>query len=277
MKLVVVGERSQLAKSFTKFCSNFVESIEVIVLDHRIYLKDNTSLCLAIFEHNPNAVLYFPAISDEAYISLHEDYAREINSELAIRISNACSKHSVQFISFSTTKVFDEKVGKYSNFDSYSFTSNYGRMKSEMEVGVIKNHGTVLRLSKIMDYDYSLWQKWRNHLNSGVAIEVQRKYYVAPVLLQDVNTAILKLINLRQSGLFQLSNKDEISFEKIFNLYVDAFNLQMNKLLAGHMVNFLDKPVRHSSLLSSSIFDDPIMTTELIVLNSLHKSKNLLR
>ena len=42
-------------------------------------------------------------------------------------------------------------------------------------------------------------------------------------------------------------------------------------------VNFLDKPVRHSSLLSSSIFDDPIMTTELIVLNSLHKSKNLLR
>ena len=274
---MVVGGRGQLAKSFIDYCSNSAQGIELVIIDHRNYLNDTSRLPMAIIEHNPNSVLYFPAISNEMVINLNEDYAKKINSEHAIRISRKCRQHFIQFICFSTTKVFNEKVGQYSDHERYSFDSTYGRMKSEMEVGVLNNHGTVLRISKILDYEYSLWRKWRNDLNSGKGIDVHSKYFIAPVTLNNVDTAIWKLISLKLTGIFQLSNKYEVSFETIFDLYTDIFNLQKNKLVENNLVNFLDKPVRHASLLSSAIFDDPIANSDLVVLDSLKKARYLLK
>ena len=116
-------------------------------------------------------------------------------------------EHFVQPVLFSTDYVFDGTKGDYTETDLLNPLNEYGRQKVELEKAALNYPCVVFRLGKV--YDTSLDPKGLLgemvfKLRQGELIKAARDQIFSPLLIEDLNIAMQKVVDRPLTGLYQL-------------------------------------------------------------------------
>lgn len=120
----------------------------------------------------------------------------------------------------STNQVFDGRVPRAPVDLPYSPVSEYGRQKVAVE-RVLRDRiaqgapVAILRLAKVISQDMPLIAGWVADLSSGKPIRAFRDMPLAPIPNDLVCTAIGALLEDHDSGIFQLSGPQDVTYADI--------------------------------------------------------------
>jgi dTDP-4-dehydrorhamnose reductase len=255
MRIVIIGSNSNLGNKLIKRLVNEPNNYEIkiiISIHNKIDYKD---LIKELINFSPDIIFYFPGISNNKFIESNIKYSEYINFELPTLISGEPLLTNSKIVAFSSTRVFDEKKGKYQIDDLISPTSLYGFHKAKLEKNLVSNNGIILRMTKVLSEKDKVWKDWLDNLILGNQPIVHANYYIAPITPDIITKAIINLIKIDKSGIYQISSSTEISFLEIYNLFVKNISEITNKVFKTDPTIIKDKEI-HASLCSSPIFGE---------------------
>jgi dTDP-4-dehydrorhamnose reductase len=256
-KILVVGPTSEIARSFiSKFGSQINTEIRVISIKGEI--NPTQLINQKIDFYKPDSILYFP-FANPCSDSKDQSLASVINLTTPISIAEKSKKYGYQFIVFSTTRVFEEKLPFASKDTAMKPNSVYGEVKAKMEEALSSSNASILRLTKVLTPNSPLFQNWKKAINGECDAFVYKNRFISPIFLNEVTDAIFKLINLNeQANVFQLSRDSEYSYENLFYRFYSIQEKIQPKNLSLTKIKFTNTDESHSSLKRCNLFDESI-------------------
>ncbi len=183
------------------------------VTDKRPYLDLASKNWPELDNTSYDAVVFCAGITKLAECETHPLATRKINVEATIALANFLSIRGSNLLLLSTNQVFDGSRPNRKVSERVCPINEYGLQKSEAERLILQLHSSaVLRLSKVIYPDLPLLKKWQSALYAGQTIEAFMDMNISPVFLEDVVIRIDKLIRNRQTGIFHLFGKSDISY-----------------------------------------------------------------
>ena len=180
-------------------------------------------------------------------------FANKINYIALKKIIKIYKKKNTQLIFFSSTNVFDGSKKLRLDTEKTSAVNVYGKLKIKSENLILKNNGTVLRISKILETT-ELFEQWLKKISLSKKVKAFQNYSTSLVLLSKFLKIVEYLIINDIRGIIHLSSEDEITYENIAKLIVK--NAKKNTKLiipVKAKKNFLRLNGTHSSLKNSQI------------------------
>ena len=75
--------------------------------------------------------------------------------------------------------------------------------------------GAILRMSKVLTLDYPLFRDWQMRLKSGDVIRPFDDMVLAPVAVSDAVDVLVRIMNVRASGITQLSADRDVIYAEV--------------------------------------------------------------
>jgi dTDP-4-dehydrorhamnose reductase len=142
------------------------------------------------------------------------ELAYRVNVEAPVAIANQLAPRGTRVLLLSTSAVFDcyEPLRKADSIRAPR--SVYGRLKMQAESRLLeKGQGSaVLRLTKVLNSGAGILTKWIDDLAIGKEIRAFEDHRFCPLPLCAAVDAIAAIIGSGESGLFQLSGANDISY-----------------------------------------------------------------
>lgn len=135
-------------------------------------------------------------------------------AELAKRLIDA----GVFVIFLSTNLVFDGSIPLVSPDQPVNPQTAYGQQKAEAEQALLAlSHDSVaiVRLSKVLNSGFPLFQSWIASLNAGQSIHPFADLYFAPISSQFVTHLLFQVSQKRLSGIIQASASRDVSYADV--------------------------------------------------------------
>lgn len=145
--------------------------------------------------------------------------------ELAKRLIDA----GVFVIFLSTNLVFDGGNPLISPDQPVNPQTAYGQQKAEAEQALLtldSDFVAIVRLSKVLDEGFPLFQKWIDSLNAGQIIHPFADLYFAPISTQFATHLLFQVSQQRLGGIIQASASHDVSYADV--AYRLAQKLQLN-------------------------------------------------
>ena len=138
---------------------------------------------------------------------------RRVNVDAVAALARHATAAGSSVVLVSSAHVFDGTKPVAHATDPRQPQTAYGRQKEEAELAVLEQRGAaVLRCSKIIGRGDTRLTAWRHALLAGRSIEAFDDLPVAPLSIADVVTALEKIGDAGQSGIFQLSGFETTYF-----------------------------------------------------------------
>lgn len=142
------------------------------------------------------------------------DLSKKINVDNTIKLISKLKKTGSYFIFLSSCAVFDGAEPFIDFNQPTSPKSNYGIFKVKIEDFLLTkvSNSAIIRLTKVIDKKINFVDYWEQEFVQGLDVKIYKNHYMSPISLDDVSSAIIKLISTRATGIFQLGNDYEISY-----------------------------------------------------------------
>lgn len=164
----------------------------------------------------PDVLLNLAAITNVDGCEDNQELAFRVNAEGAGLLSEICSRHGAQIISFSTDYVFDGRKGSpYTEEDIPNPLSVYGRSKRDGEERVLANNplSVILRTEWIYGNDgESFITKVVRAARQRGRVEVVDDQRGAPTYAKDLAEPVSALIRKRVHGIYHVTNSDSCTW-----------------------------------------------------------------
>lgn len=177
--------------------------------------------------------------------------SRQVNVEGSIALAKQLVNFGVFVVFISTNLVFDGLKPLAKSNDPCAPQTEYGRQKLEAESELLKlgDMVSIVRLSKVLPPDFSLFQDWIRSLKDRKEIYPFADMFMSPVSLTFAVDVLSKVAEMQIPGIFQVSAGKDIS-------YADAaLHLARNLSLDEKLI----KPVSYRE---SGIKFAPLHTTD---------------
>jgi len=140
--------------------------------------------------------------------------AQKVNSEAPAKLAEHFSQQGAHVIYLSTSAVFDCNHSKIRSDFCKSPKSVYGKTKSEGEDLILKvgEKTTVLRLTKVVHENLSIFRKWNNYLKKQKNIQAFVDLYFCPITIEEVINSLTIIAEKQFSGVYQVSGESDISY-----------------------------------------------------------------
>lgn len=144
-------------------------------------------------------------------------FAYKINVENTFNLIERFVELGSKIIFFSTNLVFnglnpfpDEKCNP-------SPLCEYGRLKFETEKKIIglSNNVSIVRLSKVIDRNMQLFDRWKNQFLLNEKVKAFINYKISPISMNYLSNAMGQLLRNWTPGILHLSSHDEISYFEV--------------------------------------------------------------
>jgi dTDP-4-dehydrorhamnose reductase len=168
-------------------------------------------------EFEPEFIVNTAAITDVDHCEAHRDAAWQVNVASVENLAIAAKFVGASVVQLSTDYVFDGKSGPYSEGDRPNPISYYGRTKLASE-NVLLTSGVPHAILRTMvlygtghnvKSNFALWLI--NSLGAEKAIRVVTDQIGTPTLVDDLAYAILKIIEMNRTGLYNIAGADLVS------------------------------------------------------------------
>lgn len=141
------------------------------------------------------------------------DRAGRVNCDAPLRLAAAVAERGGRTVFLSSAAVFDGTRPARPADDPTCPLNDYGRMKAAAEAGVSATPGgVVVRLTKVLHPDLSLFSGWIAALRAGRTVEAFTDLMISPIALADVAAGLALIGRSGEDGIFQLSGAADISY-----------------------------------------------------------------
>jgi dTDP-4-dehydrorhamnose reductase len=187
---------------------------------------------LAILPRVTSAVLCASVTSTER-CRLEPAQSRQINVLGQVRVAKHLTDRGAFVIFLSTNQVFDGEIPHRRENDAPCPTTEYGKQKAAAEEALLAlgPRVAILRLSKVLEPGFGLFEQWRDRLRQGQAIEPFADVHIAPIALQSVLSALAMLIGRQQGGVFHLSGERDVSYADVGRLLAKRLGVSAELVL----------------------------------------------
>jgi len=160
-----------------------------------------------------------------------EDYAATyaINVIATVELAKRLIDAGALVIFISSSLVFDGSVPLVPPDHPINPQTAYGQQKAEAEQALLAlspDSVAIVRLSKVLDEGFPLFQKWIDSLNAGQIIHPFADLYFAPISTQFATHLLFQVSQQRLGGIIQASASHDVSYADV--AYRLAQKLQLN-------------------------------------------------
>jgi len=141
--------------------------------------------------------------------------ARRVNVENTLKLMRALAHAGTHLVFFSSGQVFDGEIPRPGEAASRRPKNVYGRHKLEVEEAVAREGlpAAWLRVTKILArFPVGMFRTWHAALCAGTPAVAASNMTLAPVSVEDVAQAAMRLALERRRGPWHLSSTDEITY-----------------------------------------------------------------
>ncbi len=164
----------------------------------------------------PDILIHCAAMTDVDRCETFPEEAARINTHLPGVLAETAARSGVQFLHISTDTVFDGEQGNYSEYDQPNPINVYGRTKYEGELRVAEAYPEAL-IARVNFFGWS-WQGHRslsewffNNLSVGKCISGFTDLVFCPLLVNDLVSILLRMLDRRMSGLYHVVSSESQS------------------------------------------------------------------
>lgn len=155
----------------------------------------------------PDIILNTIALSNPQFCEKNQKLAYNINVNFPKLLTLFTNRKNIRLIHLSTNYVFDGKQGYYTEKDTPNPINYYGKTKLLSETCVLSNpRNLVIRTSapygkstKIRFFNYVI-----RSLIESKPVSIYGNYYFNPTLLDELAESILRIFNLKTSGIIHI-------------------------------------------------------------------------
>jgi len=143
------------------------------------------------------------------------DEARHVNVENTLKVMRALAHAGAHVVFFSSGQVFDGEIPRPGETTPRRPKNRYGRHKLEVEEAIARERlpATSLRITKILArVPVGMFRAWHGALAAGEPAVAATNMTLAPVSVEDVGQAAIRLGLERRAGPWHLSSTDEITY-----------------------------------------------------------------
>ncbi|MBU1042611.1 MAG: sugar nucleotide-binding protein [Proteobacteria bacterium] len=139
---------------------------------------------------------------------------RRVNVENTVLLADRLVRSGWFVFFLSTNLVFDGSTPLCAASAPVNPRTEYGRQKAEAEARLqaLGSSVAILRLSKVLTPDFSLFSRWAGELSKGRPVAPFHDMTIAPVPMGLLIQVLLDLAESPMGGIWQLSAMDEISY-----------------------------------------------------------------
>jgi dTDP-4-dehydrorhamnose reductase len=141
--------------------------------------------------------------------------ARRVNVEGTLKVMRALAAAGTHLVFLSSGQVFDGEIPRPAETAMRRPKNLYGRQKLEVEEAIAREGlpAAVLRVTKILArVPVGAFRAWHDALRAGQPATAATNMTIAPVSVEDVAQAAIRLGLERRAGAWHLSSADEIPY-----------------------------------------------------------------
>jgi dTDP-4-dehydrorhamnose reductase len=141
--------------------------------------------------------------------------ARLVNVENTLKVMRALAQAGTHLVFLSSGQVFDGEIPRPEETTPRRPKNVYGRHKSEVEEAIAREAlpAAFLRVTKILaKTPVGMFRTWYEALQAGQPAVAAANMTIAPVAVEDVAQAAMRLGLERRTGAWHLSSADELTY-----------------------------------------------------------------
>ena len=186
-------------------------------------------------------------------VACQSDYtkAHAINVVATSKLIRKLIDSNCFIIYLSSNLVFSGERDFYSINDETNPRTNYGKFKVLIEqllVNEALNKYAVLRMTKVVSEESNQPFPWQIAIKEGRVAEMYTNVMLAPVAMNEVADAVLAILRGAQSGIFQISSDEEISYYQYATNWALENDFNSNLIIPTTCIDPIVS--KHNSLLS---------------------------
>ena len=261
MKIAIIGENSSIGSALKQRCLNV--GIEVITTSRRTDAKSlmfdfeqsKTSDLAPLL--NVDAVFIGAAITSQSICENNQDLARRVNLLKTIDIINFFKKNGV-FVMVPSTNLVLGGLNSFAPANSvYNPIGVYASLKVELEKFCLSEGGIgLLRLTKVLEPNRGIISSWTDAIAGSKKINIMTGVKISPVSLTYVVDGIVRLVRVKEQGIWQFSGAQDLSYLELFQKFVLLKQKKIGKKLNLKASYFeSEQVVRYGSLDASRYYN----------------------
>ena len=220
-RVLIVGGNSTIGSELYKVLSSQGFIVDVTTrkesnISSNYYFLDLTDKKSfnSISNHYYNTAIICSAITSIAECDKDPSFSYIVNVDAIIDIIDRLSDLGTHVIFISTSLVFDGSIAFPGPLNRKNPLCHYAEQKSIVEDYLLANYlsATIIRFSKVIPPKYPLFADWISSLTLGKPIYPFKDKNLSPVTLSYTVLILAWLVKHRQSGLYQVSSKSEITY-----------------------------------------------------------------
>jgi dTDP-4-dehydrorhamnose reductase len=217
--LLITGATGTLGQAFARICSH--RGLPYVLTSRaELDICDQGSIEAAIDRYRPWALINAAGFvrTQEAEEMADECFRANVTGpEL---LAKACKLHGLPFVTFSSDRVFDGKLGRsYVEPDAPAPACAYGRSKAEGDARLLKLDGDALIVRSSAFFGpwdrYNFLSNTIERLERGEDIVASEKIFVSPTYVPDLVHASLDLLLDGEKGIWHLTNQGAVSWHDL--------------------------------------------------------------
>jgi dTDP-4-dehydrorhamnose reductase len=201
------------------------------VSEHRLFLDLAGDVAAARL---PPADIAFVCAGIVGFAACRVDIATaaRVNVSGRLTLAERLVAAGTRVVLLSTSAVFDGRVPKSPAYRPPCPITVYGRLAAETEeaFGKFGAAVSILRLTKVLTSNASLFRGWIEKLARGGDVEAYVDHHFSPISIDDVLSALSVIMNDSSGGIFHVSGAADISY------YEAACHLAMRMGRSGRSV-----------------------------------------
>lgn len=233
-KLLIIGASGQLGSSLMRYPKNYnvygtfnKKSISNLI---KLDITDVKNVEDVFNKIQPDIAVLSSAFVNVDECEILRQYTYNVNIEGVKNIIKQCKINKCKLVYLSTDYVFDGKNGPYREEDKTNPVNYYGLTKLIAEELVLSEFedSLCIRTTGIFGWKINgtnfFMQVYRK-LSSGIEIKVPIDQYGSPTLSYNLAGAVLKLIELKKKGIYNVVGTDVVSRYHFSCKIADKMNL----------------------------------------------------
>jgi dTDP-4-dehydrorhamnose reductase len=203
-----------------------------------IELESTDRLARILEKIQPQIVVHTAGLTSVEKCEARPDLAQHINVELAANVAQACAKFGLPLAHISSDHLFSGETELIDETHPTSPKNVYGRTKAEAETRVLEAHPHAL----VVRTNFYGWGPNYRHSFSDIVIKALRldkeitlfkDVYYTPILIEVLAQTAHELINLKTSGIFNVTGDERISKYEFGLKIAEEFNLDSSIIKPG--------------------------------------------
>ena len=228
------------------------------ILSYRIDMETVEAFSSDLEKIQPDIVIHCAGLANVEVCEADPLMAHHVNMVLSENVAICCKQLSIPFVYISTDHLFAGNNPMVTEEETPSPVNEYGKTKlgGEQKILGVSDKNLVIR-TNFYGWGTSYRQSFSDfiieNIRNGKTVSLFNDFFYTPILIADLAQAVMKLIELSASGIFNVTGEERISKYAFGILVAEKFDLNTGLIKVSKFSERTDLVQRPGDLSLSNI------------------------